>query len=125
MTPGIDFFTAEAFTIQRMVMDRCHHRVKRAVASGWLKKPKRCTRCGGHGTVEAHHLDYLEPLNVEWICRSCQRRLHFEMDKKLREAVDKILPVATRQHGKDGRFLSREDRNFVHRRLLDFGKGRR
>ena len=116
----LQLFTCESATIQRLVARRCYDRVKSAVASGWLKKPKKCTRCGKKGPLEAHHPDYLEPLNVSWICRSCQRTLHADLEKDLRKVVDGILPFSPRRHGKDGRFISREERVYVQRRLMDF-----
>jgi hypothetical protein len=41
-----------------------------AVASGLLKRPKRC-KCGSPEPIQAHHQDYAKPLEVEWLCLRC------------------------------------------------------
>jgi len=50
--------------------------VKSAVASGKLKRPDRCGKCGRKSRIEAHHYkgyDRKYWLNVRWLCRSCHR----------------------------------------------------
>lgn len=46
-----------------------------AVAAGRVTKPDACSRCGGH-PVEAHHPDYNQPLEVEWLCKACHEGTH-------------------------------------------------
>lgn len=38
-------------------------------------RPEPCRRCGAE-PAEKHHPDYEKPLEVEWLCRSCHRRMH-------------------------------------------------
>lgn len=47
--------------------------VGNALRDGKLIKPGECQKCGRPGKVEAHHYDYLRPLDVEWLCFSCHR----------------------------------------------------
>lgn len=48
--------------------------VRRAIERGELIKPERCQRCNRRASgnaMHAHHADYDEPLDVEWLCRRC------------------------------------------------------
>lgn len=38
------------------------------------KKP--CETCGSTQSIHAHHDDYLEPLNVRWLCAAHHRQWH-------------------------------------------------
>jgi len=42
-----------------------------AIRSGKIIKPDRCHRCGTIGRVTAHHQNYKQPLEVEWLCYEC------------------------------------------------------
>ena len=42
-----------------------------AVKTGKLVKPDSCGKCGKGGPIQAHHPDYSQPLNVEWLCGTC------------------------------------------------------
>ena len=46
----------------------------RAVAAGRIKKLP-CAHCGSSKS-EAHHLDYTQPMLVEWLCHKCHWRAH-------------------------------------------------
>ena len=60
---------------------RARRKVRDALVSGLLVRPTRCERCGaapekasdGRATIHAHHHDYSQPLNVEWLCPKCHR----------------------------------------------------
>ena len=50
----------------------------RAIRAGQILKPTECLQddCEGlSNTIEAHHKDYSKPLDVEWACAMCHRRL--------------------------------------------------
>jgi hypothetical protein len=51
--------------------------VRDAVRAGKVYKPTSCQRCGrGHCQIQAHHPNYNEPFNVEWLCASCHGQIH-------------------------------------------------
>lgn len=48
--------------------------VAAAIRNGRLKRPDRCSQCGRRSdNIEAHHVDYGKPLDVEWLCSTCHR----------------------------------------------------
>lgn len=51
-------------------------RVFRAVQSGVLIVPGRCSACGVQSKLDAHHEDYSRPLDVTWLCRACHKQRH-------------------------------------------------
>lgn len=54
-----------------------HRQVARAVRSGRLIKPGRCTRCGVKGPLHGHHhKGYDHPLEVQWVCIPCHHVIH-------------------------------------------------
>ena len=52
-----------------------HGAVSRAIKAGALSRGI-CELCGESHGVEAHHDDYLEPLNVRWLCNSHHKQWH-------------------------------------------------
>ena len=52
----------------------CSRQVRNAVSRGDIIIPYRCD-CGDLAR-EAHHDDYSKPLEVEWYCKRCHRKLH-------------------------------------------------
>ena len=56
---------------------RARQVVSNALKAGTLTKPAHCA-CG-HARVEAHHTDYIKPLDVEWSCSKCHKAKHPEM----------------------------------------------
>jgi len=55
-----------------------HRAVHRALKAGTLTKPDTCARCQKRKVIEGHHEDYSKPLEVDWLCISCHKRLHAE-----------------------------------------------
>ena len=49
--------------------------VSNAIRDGKLFK-KPCEVCGSGNNVHAHHDDYLEPLNVRWLCAAHHKQWH-------------------------------------------------
>ena len=56
--------------------------IRNFIEVGLMKKRIRCESCGSKRFVEAHHPNYLRPLNVMWLCRKCHRKWHIEYEKK-------------------------------------------
>jgi hypothetical protein len=53
-----------------------HNAVLHALRLGVLERPGCCEACGVGCVPDAHHDDYLQPLVVEWLCRSCHVSHH-------------------------------------------------
>ena len=53
-------------------------KARRAVLSGLLVKPNKCSKCGNKAKIEAHHEDYNKPLDVIWLCNSCHTKEHYK-----------------------------------------------
>lgn len=61
---------------QRLKLN-CRAKLRRAVASGRVAKPSRCSRKRCLATdVESHHIDYRFPLVVTWVCRAHHLEIH-------------------------------------------------
>jgi hypothetical protein len=58
---------------------RARIELNKAVASGTVKKPARCTGCGQKGHLHGHHPDYNRPLRVKWFCPVCHAAEHRRM----------------------------------------------
>ena len=70
--------TRERTTKQQI---NAHNAVKKAINAGDLERPDECPECGDDAmTIHAHHEDYSNPLDVEWLCPSCHMRLHESQD---------------------------------------------
>jgi len=53
-------------------------KLRYAVKTGKIKKPNTCSNCGLFfplRKIQSHHKDYNKPLDVEWFCPGCHRRL--------------------------------------------------
>lgn len=59
---------------------RARQKVRRALDQGELTR-QPCEDCGALDT-EAHHEDYRKPLEVSWLCFTCHRRRHGQLDKR-------------------------------------------
>jgi len=47
-------------------------KLQRAIRLGRIVRPEVCSKCGGHGRrIEAHHMDYSKPFEVQWLCSVC------------------------------------------------------
>ena len=52
------------------------NKAKRAVKRGVLIRPNHCDYCHESRRVLGHHRDYSQPLEVDWLCYSCHKRVH-------------------------------------------------
>ena len=66
--------------------------VQQAVLRGELVRPDTCELCRKpDDLIEAHHYDYSEPLEVQWLCKSCHAGLHGAIHNYRRLAGEKGL----------------------------------
>lgn len=63
--------------------DWAQNKVERAVKSGRLLRPHKCSKCkqtktfkDGRSGIQAHHCDYNKPLEVLWLCQKCHHTWH-------------------------------------------------
>jgi len=66
-----------------------HATLERAITTRKIKKPNRCSSCGGKRVsteIHGHHEDYSKPLDVMWLCTACHASLHQEKRKTRRRA---------------------------------------
>jgi hypothetical protein len=60
---------------------RCKEAVRKALRNGYLIKPTKCEVCNQENKrIEGHHPDYYRPLDVNWVCPRCHRRIHRLID---------------------------------------------
>lgn len=65
--------------------------VEAAIAAKALIRPSVCSRCVGSvdgdriKRIEAHHIDYSEPLAVKWVCTRCHRKEHYPTETSANE----------------------------------------
>lgn len=52
--------------------------LREAVRKEVVTPPKCCERCDKERTLQGHHNDYSNPLEVEWLCSECHRTWHKE-----------------------------------------------
>ena len=53
----------------------CRSIANAAIRSGRLVRPPVCSNCKS-GKPQAHHDDYYDPMNVQWLCSRCHATLH-------------------------------------------------
>jgi hypothetical protein len=58
------------------VKHAAHLALTHAVEHGKIIRPGHCSRCGVICAPQAHHPDYLKPLDVIWLCRPCHDLIH-------------------------------------------------
>jgi hypothetical protein len=57
-----------------------HQAVCKALKSGKLVRPARCSRCPNTERLHAHHDDYTRKLDVTWLCTRCHHARHAELE---------------------------------------------
>ncbi len=56
--------------------EKARYAVRREIKAGKLFKPTHCSECNIRKSVDAHHKDYSQPLEITWLCRECHSRVH-------------------------------------------------
>ena len=65
-------------------IDSSQNKAEKALLRGKLQRSTKCERCGeipppfkdGRSAIQAHHPDYLKPLEVLWLCQKCHHKEH-------------------------------------------------
>ena len=71
--------------------DSAQNKLEKAVSNGEVCRPSHCERCGmqplcfknGRTAIQAHHRDYLNPLEVQWLCQKCHHQEHISVSRGL------------------------------------------
>ncbi len=85
--------------------ERAHYLLNRAIELGDIVRPELCQKCGGVSpdrALDGHHPDYSKPLDVEWLCRTCHMRTHYQTSSEesvlVAVKMDAKLAVAIKHH---------------------------
>lgn len=70
-----------AYRGRNPLKEKARGAVRRALEKGTLVKGP-CAVCGSAENVHAHHVDYAEPLNVQWLCACHHAELHGGSEKE-------------------------------------------
>ena len=62
-------------SITKRIKTWCRSSTNIAIRYGVLV-PEPCSVCGTTAKIEAHHIDYNEPLKVEWLCKAHHADVH-------------------------------------------------
>lgn len=89
-------------TLKGIGYTAAHNKVARALASGELQKPEKCSHCDKGRQIEAHHEDYNKPLEVTWLCSACHSMLHLGETPEARAIQAKIAIPLKRREGNHG-----------------------
>lgn len=101
--------------------DSVRRAVRGAVQRGELSRPLRCENCKKIADrLEAHHVDYDKPLEVQWLCRRCHAGEHRESygHRRIRRSLDGELTHAESAVylGYTPRYLYKISKKIPHRK---------
>ncbi len=65
---------------ERPELPAAHQKVFKAKRAGKLMR-QPCEVCGAKRTI-AHHSDYFKPLKVTWLCHSCHKKVHLQIERE-------------------------------------------
>jgi len=55
---------------------QAHQLIYAAIKKGRIIKPTSCEWCGSAKRIQAHHEDYNQPFEIDWLCEKCHRARH-------------------------------------------------
>ena len=116
MLTGVGFDWPEA------EKERTRRETQRLVRLGALVRGA-CRGCGAKKT-EAHHPDYSDAKNIEWLCRSCHRKLHRATRPSGESRLDRLVRMVQKRppmHADDRALMELQALIEEHR---DPGEGR-
>lgn len=51
---------------------------RKAITKGLVRKrPSHCENCGIGQSLQCHHRNYSDPLDIEWLCFCCHLKAHY------------------------------------------------
>jgi hypothetical protein len=59
-----------------------YNAIHEATYKGRMIRPDTCSKCGKSGNIVAHYNDYNNPLDICWLCLSCDRQLHSDLRRR-------------------------------------------
>lgn len=69
--------SAQGWVLKHPEKVKAQKKLSYSVSKGETPKPSACEVCARSGTrIYGHHQDYGRPLDVNWLCGSCHRRVH-------------------------------------------------
>lgn len=73
-----DNYMESTFEWQKAFPERVkiQRQLQRAVRSGKISRPEKCSKCRRRKKVQAHHVDYDHYLHFVWLCASCHKLEH-------------------------------------------------
>lgn len=78
--PGLNIV---AFTAVYPRKERARQELKNAIRRGEVARPSTCSGCGKTCVPQGHHVDYLRPLEVQWLCQGCHASKHPHMSPRV------------------------------------------
>lgn len=57
---------------------RAKRALHKALGNGIIQKPEKCSKCLAKTKVKARHLNYDEPLKIEWYCNFCHPKTGYK-----------------------------------------------
>ena len=86
---GKEKYRLESLKLREKFPEKARARslLSNAICKGKIQRPDKCSLCGcDKGIIEAHHPDYLKPLDVIWVCKSC----HFIIHERIKHHADRL-----------------------------------
>lgn len=77
---GVEWYERYKATHREQLSARS--KIKYAIKTGKIRKPKKCFSCGRKERVTAHHEDYSKPFDIVWLCYLCHSNLHWMLNVK-------------------------------------------
>ena len=71
------------YTKENPIKIKAKNALNQAIRSGKIERGTECSECGTKKHIVGHHWSYEEAnwLDVLWVCQSCHRKIHAELDK--------------------------------------------
>lgn len=66
--------------INENAISRAQKLLQKSVKKKMIKKSQSCQICGRNRKIIGHHENYDKPLEVIWVCQSCHRKIHLEIN---------------------------------------------